>query len=351
MRVGIDCSPLKTGHFLQHRVRGTGFYLEHLKDSLEKYCPENEYTFFTRTEKLPDNLDLIHIPYFEPFFITLPRKPKTKVVVTVHDLTPLVFPKEFPAGLKGKIKWQIQKKRLKKADHIITDSECSKNDIIKYTRIKEEKISVVYLAAAEQFRKLELRNLKLEVKTKYDLPDRFGLYVGDVTWNKNLPRVIKAFQNVGLPLVLVGKAISEGEFDKTNPWNKDLAEVRSLLEKDQKTKAFGFVSTEDLVSLYNLATVFVMPSLYEGFGLPVLEAMACGCSVITSKEGSLKEITNDCALFVNPYNQKEIEEAIVKVFNNDNLRNELSEKGLKQAKKFSWKKTARETTEAYKKAL
>jgi len=163
--------------------------LEHLKKSLLKYFSDDKYTFFTRSEKLPKNIDLVHIPYFEPFFLTLPKVNKFKTVVTVHDLTPLVFPKEFPAGLKGKLKWQIQKGRLKKADHIITDSESSKEDIIKYVGVSESKISVVYLAAGEEFEKLKADNLKLKaVREKYDLPDPFCLYVGDVTWNKNLPR-------------------------------------------------------------------------------------------------------------------------------------------------------------------
>ncbi|OGH06537.1 MAG: hypothetical protein A2W22_05240 [Candidatus Levybacteria bacterium RBG_16_35_11] len=350
MKIGIDISPLKTGHFLQHRVRGTGFYLEHLKASLQKYYPKNEYNFFTRSEKLPNDLDLIHIPYFEPFFITLPIK-KIKTVVTVHDLTPLVFPKQFPSGIKGKVKWQIQKTRLKKADYIITDSQSSKEDIIKFTGISENRISVVYLAAGEEFKKLEVGNWKLKTKNKYDLPDQFGLYVGDVTWNKNLPKIIQAFENLNLPLVLVGKAIKDEEFDMSNPWNRDLLEVRSLVKEGKNIKALGFVPTDDLIFLYNLATVFVMPSFYEGFGLPILEAMSCGCPVITSKEGSLKEIAGDAALFVDPYNQKEIEEAVIRVFNEEKLRKELSEKGLKQAKNFSWENTAKKTIEAYMKAL
>jgi len=350
MQIAIDVSPLETGHFLQHRVRGTGFYLEHLKKSLLKYFPKNEYTFFTRSENLPKNLDLVHVPYFEPFFLTLPRTNKFKTVVTVHDLTPLVFPKEFPSGIKGKLKWQIQKKRLRNADHIITDSKSSKKDIAKYARISENKISVVYLAAGEQFKKLENGKWKEEIRKKYDLPGKFALYVGDVTWNKNLPRIAKAIKKSKMQLVVVGKAVTDENFDRSNAWNKDLALVQNLIKENINIKTLGFVSEEDLVILYNLADVFVMPSLYEGFGLPILEAMACGCPVLTSKEGSLEEVAGEAAYYVNPNSEDDITNALELMKKDEKLRTKLSEKGLKQAKKFSWEQAARDTIKAYEKA-
>jgi len=350
MQVAIDVSPLETGHFLQHRVRGTGFYLEHLKKALVKYFPENEYTFFTRSKKLPENVDLVHIPYFEPFFLTLPRTNKFKTVVTVHDLTPLVFPKEFPSGIKGKLKWQIQKKRLRNADHIITDSESSKKDIAKYARISENKISVVYLAAGEEFKKLENGKWKEEIRKKYNLPEKFALYVGDVTWNKNLPRIIRAVKKTNMQLVIVGKAVIDENFDRSNTWNKDLAKVQNLIKENTNIKPLGFLSTEDLVALYNLADVFLMPSLYEGFGLPILEAMACGCPVLTSKEGSLREVAGDVAYFVDPYNEDDIASSLQLLEKDEELKSKLSEKGLRQAKNFSWEQTAKNTIDAYKKA-
>ena len=188
MKIAIDISPFQTGH----RVRGVGFYLENLRNTLLKYFPDNNYVFFQRGEKLPKDVQIVHFPYFEPFFLALPIYRKFKTVVTVHDLTPIVFPEAFPRGIKGEIKWQMQRFALKRADAILTDSKFSKKDIQKYVGVRENKIHVVYLAAGEQFKQLKTGNWVSEVKKRYDLPDRFLLYVGDVTWNKNLPRLIDA---------------------------------------------------------------------------------------------------------------------------------------------------------------
>ncbi|MDP2638348.1 MAG: glycosyltransferase family 1 protein [Candidatus Levybacteria bacterium] len=348
MNIAIDISPLKSGHYLQHRVRGTGFYLINLQKSLEEYFPENKYNYFNRGEVVSKDIDVIHYPYFEPFFLTLPFFSHNKKVVTVHDLTPLVFPGHFRSGLKGAIKWQIQKAALRSSNAIITDSESSKKDIIKYAGVDSHKIKVVYLAAGSEFRKLEIKNLKLEIKKRYGLPDRFALYVGDATWNKNLPRLIKAVTKIKIPLVMVGKALVEKKFDKKNPWNKDLVEVQTLIDSNKNIFSLGFVPTGDLVSLYNTATLLAMPSIYEGFGLPILEAMSCGCPVVTSAEGSLSEVVGEAGKYVDPYDVESIANGIAQVFNNKDLQKELSWKGIVQSKKFTWRRTAEETVSVYK---
>lgn len=347
MKIAIDVSPLQTGH----KVRGVGFYLEHLKNSLVKYFPENEYVFFQRGEKLPEKVQLVHFPYFEPFFLAFPIYNKFKTVVTVHDLTPIVFPSLFPRGIKGELKWQMQRLSLKKANAIITDSKNSKEDIIKYIGVRESKISVVHLAAGEQFRKLKNGNWQKKIKKKYGLPERFVLYVGDITPNKNVPRLLDAVKELKIPIVMVGKNLINENYDKENPWNSDLNRVWELAKGDENILRLGFVEDQDLVSIFNLATVFCMPSLYEGFGLPVLEAQACGCPVITTKEGSLKEVAGDSAFFVDAYNIDSIKEGIKKVYYDEALQDELSEKGLKNCEKFSWKKTASYTLEVYKNIL
>ena len=349
MNIAIDVSPLRSGNFLKHRVRGTGFYLKNLKNSLEKYYPRNNYTFFSSGERLPQNVDLVNYPYFEPFFLTLPFKTKSKFVVTVHDLTPLVFPGNFPAGIKGKIKWNLQRSRLRKASAIITDSQSSKKDIVRLAQIPDNKINVIYLAAGEEFkviRSSELRTANL--KNKYNLPDKFALYVGDVTWNKNLPALIEAAKISKIPLVLVGKAIAEKEFDRSNPWNQDLVKVKKMALEYENIFVLGFVPQDDLVSLYNTATVFVMPSFYEGFGLPILEAMSCGCPVVVSKEGSIQEVAGDAPFYVDAYDVNSIAQGMEKVFKDAILQKELSRKGIAQSGKFSWKKTAEETMKIYK---
>lgn len=350
MKIAIDTSPLSSNRLLTHRVRGTGFYLENLKKSLIQYYPENQYIFYTKRDKLDKDIDIVHYPYFEPFFLTLPLKKITRTVVTVHDLIPFVFPRHFPSGVKGKIKWWLQRYALRNCDAIITDSRTSKNDIIKFTSIPESKITIVYLAASEEYKKIEISKSEVEeLKEKYKIPDDFVLYVGDATWNKNLPRLLKGIKKTNMVLVMVGKALVEKNIDKLNPWNQDLLKVQEMAEQNKRVIRLGFVPNEDLVLLYNLAKVFVMPSLYEGFGLPVLEAMQCGCPVVTTKDGSLPEIAEDASIYVNAYDINSIADGIEKVFSSRALQKELSEKGLIQSQKFSWKKTTLETLKVYEK--
>jgi len=352
MNIAIDISPLKNGHYLQHRVRGTGFYLQNLKSSLEKYYPENKYVYFNRGDSLDEDIDVVHYPYFEPFFLTLPFFKKQKTVVTVHDLTPLVFKRNFPVGVKGSIKWQIQKLALKSADAVITDSQSSKKDIVKYIGLPSSRVSVIYLAVGKEFREVKSSKFKVQsLLSKYNLPDKFVLYVGDVTWNKNLPTLIEAIKKINVTLVMVGSALVEKEFDETNPWNQDLLKVSKLTENDKRIIKLGFVPKEDLVVIYNLATVFVMPSLYEGFGLPVLEAMSCGCPVVTTSCGSIPEVVGDAGYFVDPYDIDDIANGIWEVYFNQKVQKKFSQKSLKQALKFNWKETARETVRVYEKVL
>ncbi len=348
MRIAIDISPLTSGNFLQHRVRGTGFYLKNLKESLIKYHPDNEYEFFNRQEKIKIEPDIIHYPYFEPYFLTLPSNVSGNNIITVHDLTPLVFKSEFPAGIRGEVKWRIQKKRLRRAGAIITDSNSSKKDINKFSGIDNSKIYVVYLAAASYFKKIS-EEKKREIVKKFSLPEDFILYVGDATWNKNLPGLIEAVGKGGLHLVIAGAAFANESYDRSNPWNKDLAKSQELAKQNNRITSTGFVNNDDLVSLYNAAKLFVMPSFYEGFGLPVLEAMSCGCPVVTTKMGSLPEVAGQAAYFVDPYSIDSIKEGIEKIAEDKNLREKLSMKGLEQAKKFNWEKTARGTIEVFKK--
>lgn len=348
MKIAIDVSPLQSGH----KVRGVGFYLEYLKRSLVEDFPEYEYNFFTNTSKILGKTDLVHYPYFDPFFLTLPLRKKHKTVVTVHDLTPLVYPKHFPVGLKGNVRWQIQKYNLQKVDAIIADSHASKNDIMKLAKIPDDKIFVIHLAAGKEFQRIEKGESRTEkVRDKYKLPSKFALYVGDVTWNKNVPHIVKAAIQAEIPLVMVGKTLISNDFDRTNPWNNDLIEVQKLALAHPSIMRLGFIPTEDIVALYNIATVFVFPSIYEGFGLPVIEAMQSGCPVITSQNGSLKEVAGDAAYIVDPLRVESIASGITKIFQSEKLQNELRVKGIIQAKKFNWKKTAFETIEVYKKVL
>ncbi len=358
MKVALDISPLQSGH----KIRGVGFYLLNLKKALLQYFPEIEYQFFTQRNALDTSVDLVHYPYFDPFSLSLPFVKKYATVVTVHDLTPLIFPEHFPSGLKGSLKWQLQRFNLQKADGILTDSEASKRDIERLVGVSNNKISVAYLAAGEEFRVIKSsshqaieqtrEDIQLaDLKTRYNLPEEFVLYVGDVTWNKNLPRLLHAVKEIDVPLVMVGKSLVATDFDKENKWNKDLVEVQKLARHNKNIITLGFLATDDLVGLYNLATVFVFPSIYEGFGLPILEAMQSGCPVIISREGCMPEVGGEAAYYFDGYNTDSLAKAIKRIFTSKKLQEELSKKGLEQAKKFSWKKTAEETMRVYKKVI
>jgi len=359
MKIAIDVSPLESGH----RRRGVGFYVERLKRALERVDKRNSYIFFTRTKKLP-RCDLIHYPYFDLFFLTLPLVKSGKTVVTIHDVIPLVFPQKFPKGIKGWIKFQIQKLSLKGVEAVITDSYNSKKDIVRFLHFPEERIFVVPLAPGEEFKKLEIGNClprearrakwgKLEIGKKYSLPQKFILYVGDVNWNKNIPGLVKAFSKLksnfsALKLVLVGRAFLEENL----PEVQNLLQLFRLLKCGGDVLRLGFVPTEDLVAIYNLASVYVQPSFYEGFGLPVLEALSCGTPVVCARTSSLPEVGGKVAIYVNPYDIDDIARGISEVLRYDAMtRHKRVEEGLRWAKRFSWEKTAKETIKVYEKIV
>lgn len=347
MRIAIDVSPVSKTSKSAHKVRGVGSYINLLVDNLSKYDKKNEYIFIENNQ-FP-KADLIHYPYFDPFFITLPGRFSTKTIVTVHDLTPLVFPEHFPAGFRGKIKWFIQRSRLKKVDSIITDSDCSKKDVQNIVGISKEKIQTVYLAAGERFKEIKSEDQKLKTRKKFSLPENFLLYVGDATWNKNLPELIKAVKKTKYKLVFVGKVWS-GEDPNFHPWNNDLHFVRSEIKYNEQFLNLGFLSDEDLTSVYNLASVLVVPSIYEGFGLPVLEAMKSGCPVICSRGGSLPEVAGDAAMYIDGFDNNNILPVINNVMGDSSLRRKMKELGFAQANKFTIEKSMNDLIRAYESA-
>jgi glycosyltransferase involved in cell wall biosynthesis len=351
VKIAIDISPLKDGRLLSHRVRGTGKYIESLQASLLTHHPQNRYQFFARGEKIAVDTDIVHYPYFEPFFLTLPFFKKFKTVVTVHDLTPIVLPDLFPYGTKGALKWEIQKHLLNRSDGIITDSRCSKNDVTRLARISAEKVHVVYLASNGAYGHMSSESTFKAMRKKYSLPQSFFLYVGDATTNKNLPRLVDAAAKTKIPLVMVGKAITEKNVDRTNIWNKDIIYVQYVAEQEKNIYPLGYIPHDDLIAIYNMASAFIMPSLYEGFGLPVLEAMQCGLPVITTNEGSLAEVAGTAAYFVDAYSVESIAAGMKEVFESKELQNKLSKKGIEQAKKFTWQKTVNETIAVYKEII
>lgn len=350
MNIGIDISKIGKENLSKHKIRGSGSYIDGLIEHVPKIDRNNKYIIIDGEVRLTE-IDVFHYPYFEPFFLSLPVRVNKPSVVTVHDLIPLVFPDKFPAGIKGKLRWRVQKLALANKTLIVTDSQASRKDIIKIAGIKEAKIRVVYLAASETFTKLpdSLRlEKKREIVKKYSLPENFLLYVGDATWNKNLVGIANSIKRTDTKIVMVGKALVRNHYDKGNLWNNELLEFQRITENDKRFYLTGFVDQKDLNSLYNLARALIMPSFYEGFGLPVLEAMQAGCPVITSNKGSLKEVGGEAVYYVDPYSIDSISEGIEQLINNEMLRNSLSEKGLIQAKKFTWKDFAEEMETLYK---
>ncbi|NMB56466.1 glycosyltransferase family 4 protein [Candidatus Beckwithbacteria bacterium] len=352
MQIVFDLSSTQSGH----KFRGIGFYTQRLYDNL-KLLAKNDKSFdlvgFTGKVgviMVSKNKNLYHFPAFSPFFFSFPLTLVNHAIITVHDLIPLQYPEKYPVGFKGKLRWQIQKYLLKYVKKIITDSQASKEAIISILGIKEDKIAVVYPAADKIFRKIEDEYLLNEIANKYHLPKFFLLYVGDLNWNKNVVRLAKIAIKNNLTLVVIGKQATNKNIDRSHPWNQELVKFQRLAYKNQNLiKCLGFVPTDDLVGIYNLATCFVYPSIAEGFGLPILEAMQCACPVITSDQSSTKEIAQDAALLINPLSNKKLEETILALVNDEHLRQQLAKQGLEQAKKFSWKKTAQQTLEVYKK--
>jgi glycosyltransferase involved in cell wall biosynthesis len=347
MKIAIDIKSLNP----EALRRGVGFYALNLHKALSDLNDDNQYFLIAKKSKRV-SCQLIHYPYFDPFFLTLPVYKRLPTVVTVHDLTPLKFPQHYPPGLKGALRWQIQKLAIKNTRHIFTDSKNSKKDMINLLSINPNKISAVYLAADAKFKKLNSQELFNPIRRKYKLKNKFLLYVGDVNWNKNVLSLLEGFLGLekdfeNLKLVLVGSAFK----------NTKLAEVKkinSFISKNKlknKVVKTGFINNKDLVALYNMATLYVQPSFYEGFGLPVLEALSCGCPVLSSDQASLPEVGGQAVEYFNPHVKGSLKQSLLKLLQNKARLQYLGKRGLVRSKKFSWQKTALETKKVYQSVL
>ncbi len=228
------------------------------------------------------------------------------------------------------------------ADKILTATKLGVEDLRGYFHfINKNKFSHVHEGVHERFRVINRDELNV-IKNKYQLPDKFILFISGLTPLKNFGRAMHAFdilaEKYDYNFIVTG-------FRKFK-FVEDLEQIEKLKNKD-KIKFCGFVPDEDLPAFYNLASLYLFPSLYEGFGLPVLEAFACGCPVVTTKTGCTKEVTGDAALLVDPYNIKDIAEKMELVLTDQKLREELISKGFERVKHFSWKKSAAETMKIF----
>lgn len=269
--------------------------------------------------------------YWQPNFIPNSGIKAKKIVTTVHDFSFILYRDFHP---KERIEY-IEKyffNNLDRSDMIITGSEYTKREILKYTKFKEDKIVVIYHGIDHNLFKVYQK-----IELGFDLPSKFILSVGSIEPRKNLLRLLKAYQGLPLEIKDEYKLLLVG----FSGWEN--SEIISLIkELEEYVQYLGFISDEELAQVYNLATLFVYPSLYEGFGLPVLEAMACGTAVVSSGLSSLPEVGGDAPLYCDPYSITDIQEKIVSTLADSSKRDSMVEKGLAQAQKFSWQKSAQE---------
>ncbi len=291
-------------------------------------------------EPFTGNIYIFHGPNY---FVPPTRKART--IVTVHDLTFEFFP-ETMIGRDAAYYKKYVPMSMQKADHILTISNSSKKDLIERFKVPEDKISVTYMAAGSNFAPISNKDVIKSVLEKYKLPSSFLLTVCTLEPRKNLVTLVKAMSALRKnkkneqKLVVVG-----GSGWKNDELFKQISELG--LENDIIFP--GYIGQEDLPALYNACSLFLFPSLYEGFGIPPLEALSCGTACICSNSSSLPEVVGDGAILIDPLNADEWAQQIEFLLDNPSKIDELSEKGLQQAKKFSWGKTARETLAVYEK--
>jgi glycosyltransferase involved in cell wall biosynthesis len=373
MRIGIDISQIV------YEGTGVATYTRSLVEALLKVDPENRYVLFgsslrnraalsefTKTlgtkninkkfSFLPPKLleflwNGIHVLPIETFTGELdvfhssdwlePPTSGAKRITTIHDFAVFKYPETF-AKRGGHDIVENQKRKLHFVKHysdlIIAVSETTKKDAIEILKIPEKKIKVIYEAADQIYYRREAQQIAA-VRQKYKIEGDYLLCVGTREPRKNLDRVVMAFAEIAaankdLNLVIAGKY----------GWGKDVASDKV----GNRVKLLGYVEKEDLARLYSGAQAFIFPSLYEGFGLPILEAMNCGAPVITSNLGSMKEIAGGAALLVDPERVEDIAAAISKVLRSKEVKEKLKLAGEKRAKDFSWEKTALQTLEAYR---
>jgi glycosyltransferase involved in cell wall biosynthesis len=318
--------------------RGIGIYASRLTAALEKLSGQ--------IKLVQEGPDLVHYPYFDLFSPSLPLFNSNPTLVTIHDLTPLVLRDLYPVGIRGKLNHVYQKMAVKRVAAVLTDSNNSSQDIRRLFSLPEHKVFVTPLGVEQIFyKKLAVRKLNSLAK-RLKLPDKFVLTVaGGPNPNKNLARLAQATARLSLPLVIVGKGmLQEVPPGKIHPELKDLA----ILKTFDHLIMPGFVPDEDLVGLYQLASVYCQASLYEGFGLPLLEAMAAGCLIVSSNSSSLPEIYPDKTITFDPYSEAEMVTAIAKAMKlSSKARNSIIRAGKQRANDFSWERTAKETMRAY----
>jgi glycosyltransferase involved in cell wall biosynthesis len=331
---------------------------------IKKFNYPNRFVFdplakFLRLPKIDKMLGGVDV-FFAPHFLLSPVSKDCRRIITFHDLSFEYFPEFFPWRKRYWHAFLNPRRRALEAEKIIAVSGSTKNDLVDLYNLPEQKIKVIYSGVGEEFEKLKINppaggekfhpaggHPKGEkIKEKYNLPERFILYFGTIEPRKNLVGLIRAYEIFrekykidDFKLVIAG---SRGWLDK------EIISADNNSEYHRDIIFTGFVAPGDKVYLYNLTSLFIYPSFFEGFGFPPLEAMACGVPTITSNTSCFPEVIGEAALMVDPYNFEEIAWAMNEVFSDEALKKDLIERGFKQAKKFSWDRCARETLEFFK---
>ncbi len=286
-----------------------------------------------------DRPDLLHVQYTAPIGCSAP------IVVSVHDVSFLEHPEYFTRDRAWQLQWTVRR-TVKRAAKILTGSEFSRSSILKvYGDLDEDKVVVVPNAAASQYRPISREAASATVRDRFSIPAPFLLSVGDIQPRKNqiglihaFARLVRAYPQLKQNLVLAGK----------ETWFADrVHEAARESGAEDRIQFFGFVSDSDLLQLYNACDLFVFPSFYEGFGLPVLEAMACGRAVTCSNTSSLPEVVDGAAIVFDPYSVDEMVRAIADLLLDCELRLRMERLGLQRAAHFSWQKTAQRTLEVF----
>jgi glycosyltransferase involved in cell wall biosynthesis len=371
MRVALN------GWFLVHNAHtGTGQYLRALAAWLPRVAPQHEYYVIVPSGQITEvnsgvrlqpvpcgasnfdkvrfeqslfpracrdlKADVAHVPYFAP-----PLASPAPIVVTIHDLIPLVLP-EYRGSLSVRLYTALVAAAAAGAALVLADSDASQNDILQHLRLPPEKVRTIYLAAGEQYSPKGDWRVDDPIKQKYGLDEGYVLYLGGFDTRKNVRALLSAWTwaagSIGqsCPLVLGGHLPTpDGRLFE------DYARLAQELDIADTVKLIGAVDETDKPALYRGASVFVYPSRYEGFGLPPLEAMACGVPVVASNAASVIEVVGPAGYLLPPDDTRAFGAAILTCVVEPTVAENLRARGLEQAKKFSWEKTARETVAAY----
>lgn len=382
MRIVLDGRPTQPG-YRAHLGRGIGHYAEKVIEHLSDLDSEDTFLILrdrtrdfnlrsdrqhlrdlsysaagwipTRYEMLRNQIvlpwvlpsakaDLVHFFCHED----APLLFGGKMILTLHDTIPLALPDLYRPRRNWlyRCKHEVMKRIARRAHRIVADSENTKRDIIRFYSVPGQKIEVIYPGVDKVFKPVGDPCLLESVKDKYGVGGDFIFYLGGIDARKNIKNLLEAFRKIlnrgfsDLRLVIGGEI-------KTQPEYPDLIDQIKRFQLGDTVRLTGYISAEDLVLLYSAASLFLFPSLYEGFGLPALEAMACGAPLITCCNSSLVEVVGDAAIFADPHKPEDIAEKIQLLLSRPELRKSLREKGIKRAKLFCWEKTAQKILRVY----